>query len=239
MLVNRRKNKSHVSTLPNEESIQSFRSWIRRIEQSTNSLSSRLSAVEKRISHEKLANPNQLLGEMKKGGFERFFTGLQDGKRDEKFLELSRLLDSEFSSLQEEMISQQNEINSLKEKIDRIDSFLTGFQQEIKQLHFTDSNILKNVNAKIEKFEQRKPPMMKLGRVEIPIEITGVIGGVLAFVIAILFALGEKEIVISPVFLSFIGLILIGSALFKSFRLESSFDKRFKKTGKIEEHSRS
>jgi len=243
MLVDKRKTKAgkkktHAGSPPSEESIQSFRSWIRKIEQATNSLSSRLSAVEKRISREKLEySTNQFSGDMKKGCFERIFTVLQEEKKDKNILELSRVIDSDFAALQEELVSQQIEISSLKEKIDELDSLLTSFQEEIKQLQITDSKMLNDVNLRVEKIERREPPMMKLGRMEIPIELTGVIGGILAFIIAILVALGEKEIIISPLFLSLVGFILIGSAVFKTFNIGSTVDKTFKKTSKIEERS--
>ena len=55
MLANNKKNKDNKKKKKSdlvvyEDNIQSMRSWVRKIEQSANSISSRLSAVEKRIS---------------------------------------------------------------------------------------------------------------------------------------------------------------------------------------------
>ena len=60
MLVNKEKKKDKAKTKQKktseiyEENIQSMRSWVRKIEQTTNSVSSRLSAVEKRLSIKKV-----------------------------------------------------------------------------------------------------------------------------------------------------------------------------------------
>jgi hypothetical protein len=61
MLVNKNKeNKKKIrkDTITSEDTIQSFRSWVRKIEQMTNSISCRLAAVEKRISSQKNGNSN-------------------------------------------------------------------------------------------------------------------------------------------------------------------------------------
>ncbi len=59
---------------------------------------------------------------------------------------------------------------------------------------------------------------MKLGRMEIPIEISGVIAGVIALLAAFFVMIKQNSILVSPVFLALIGCVFIGSALLKSFK---------------------
>jgi hypothetical protein len=241
MLVDKRKaktgkNKSRKDSSTSEESIQSFRSWIRKLEQTANSLSSRLSAVEKRISYGSFNSPaGNFQGAVTEGPIERLFTDLQKEKQDKVVEEISRILDKEFLIMQEELIAQQTEIATLKEKLGEVESHLTGFTEEIKNSQIQDSKSLNDLTTRLDKIESREPPVMKLAGIEIPIEITGVVGGILAFVLAILVVMDQKEIILSPLFLSLVGLVLIGSAIFKTFHIGSTISKSFKKTSKVKD----
>jgi len=243
MLVDKRKaktgkNKPRKDSSTSEESIQSFRSWIRKLEQTANSLSSRLSAVEKRISHGSFnSSTGNFQGAITEGPIERLFTDLQKEKQDKDVEEVSRILDKEFLIIQEELIAQQTELAMLKEKLGDVESHLTGFTEEIKHSQVQDSKSLNDFATRLEKIEQREPPVMKLAGMEIPIEITGIIGGILAFVLAILVIADQKEIILSPLFLSLVGLVLIGSAIFKTFHIGSIIGKPFKKTSKVKDRS--
>ena len=221
--TNARKKKALRDKTSSEDTVQSFRSWIRKLEQTANSLSSRLSAVEKRLSRRKLdSSANLTPGNMLEGNMGRIFEILKGG-----------ILDSEFTTMQEELISQQTEVDFLKEKIGEISSSLDVINGEIKEGHIYNSKFLESVESRLEKIERREPPVMKLGRMEIPIEITGVIGGIIAFIAAILIAIGQKEIIVSPLFLLLVGFILIGSALFKAFSVGSVIVRPFKKTSEM------
>ena len=217
-----------------EDTVQSFRSWVRKLEQTAISLSSRLSAVEKRLSRRKLdLSSGLMLDDVMDGPIARIFETLKDGKEDKNLEEMSRILDSEFAIMQEELISQQTEITSLKEKIGQFSSSLDAITAEIEEGHIYNSRLMERVEYRLEKIERREPPVMKLGRMEIPIEVTGVVGGILAFITAIAIAIGQKEIVISPLFLLLVGFILIGSALFKTFNIRSAIVRPFKKTNEM------
>jgi len=241
MLVDKHKEnkkKTQKDTIPSEDTIQSFRSWVRKIEQTTSSISSRLSAVEKRLSLEKNGDSNnQITSSMMDGPIEHIFAVLKEEKENKKLEELSRILDREFTVMQKELISLQNDISSVREKIEEVNSSLINFKEKIKNIQISDSKMVHDINIRLEKIEQREPLVMKLGRVEIPIEITGVIGGIIVFIIAILISLGQKEIIISPLFLFIVGFILIGSAVFKTFNIRLTAAKTFKKTSEIEEKS--
>jgi len=237
MLVNKRKEskkKIRKDTITSDDTIQSFRNWVGKIEQMTNSISCRLAAVEKRLSGRKTGDiNNSILTDTIDGPIEQIFTVLKDGKGNKNIEEVSRILDREFSVLQEEVTSLQNEISSIKEKISGLDSYLNNFREAVKSSRISDSKQLNDFENRLEKIERRAPPVMKIGDMEIPIEITGIIGGILVFIIAIIVAFGQREIIISPPFLALIGSILIISSLFKMLKIRSTATKPFKKIHKV------
>ncbi len=221
----------------NQDNIQSMRSWVRKIEQSTNSVSSRLAAVEKRISKRNMDSPvGSIPATISEGPIERIFADLKDEKNNKDLDEVSKMLDSEFSIMQEEIVSQENEISSLESQLTTISASLAEIKEEIKNMQAAETQISHDINIRLEKIARREPPVMRIGSMEIPIEFTGVIGGILVFIIAILVTVGQKEIIISPIFLAIVGILLIGSALFKTINLRSGFSRFYVKTRKIEEH---
>jgi len=230
----KKKTKKDTST---QDNIQSVRSWVRKIEQTTNSVSSRLAAVEKRISKRNMDSSNNSLSiTMIEGPIERIFADLKDEKNNKGLVEVSKILDSEFSIMQEELVSQENEISSIESQLTTISVSLAEIKEEIKNVHTAETQLSRDLHIRLEKIESREPPMMKIGSMEIPIEFTGIIGGILVFIIAILVIVGQKEIIISPIFLAIVGILLIGSALFKTINLRSGFNRFYVKTKKIEEH---
>ena len=79
-----------------------------------------------------------------------------------------------------------------------------------------DYHEMKSQIAKLSKRQKSSSLIMHVKGKEIPLEITGIIGGILIIIIAFLVALGGTEFVVSPPFLSIIGLVLIGSTIFRS-----------------------
>ncbi len=242
MLVNKNKTKKKKgkNTITSEDTIQSFRSWIRKLEQTANSLSSRLSAVEKRISKRKSnIYDNSISENMLDRPISKIFESLRDEKNVENIEEITNVLDDEFSILQEELIQQQTEITTIKEKFKEMDTTLTMLTEELKKENTISATVLNDVTTRVEKIESREPPTLKIGKMKIPIEITGIMGGILAILIAVLLAIGVNEVVTSPVFMAVVGFILIGSAVFKTFDLKSLFTRHFKKfheiTSKVED----
>jgi len=72
--TNARKKKALRDKTSSEDTVQSFRSWIRKLGQTANSLSSRLSAVEKRLSRRKLGSSANLTpGNMVEGNMGKLF----------------------------------------------------------------------------------------------------------------------------------------------------------------------
>jgi archaellum component FlaC len=236
MLVNKNKTKKkkEKNTIASEDTIQSFRSWIRKLEQTTNSLSSRLSAVEKRISKRKSnIYDNSISENTLDRPISKIFESLRDEKNVENIEEITNILDDEFNILQEELIQQQTEITTIKEKFKEIDATLTMLTEELKKENMVSSTVLNDVTTRVEKIESREPPTLKIGKMKIPIEITGIMGGILAILIAVLLAIGISEVVTSPVFMAVVGLILISSAVFKTLNLKSLFTRHFKKSHEV------
>ncbi|MDH7516821.1 MAG: hypothetical protein QHH19_00480 [Candidatus Thermoplasmatota archaeon] len=231
LLVNKNKTKNRIEkdSYSSEENIQSFRNWIRKIEQTTNSISSRLSAVEKRISRKTDDSDKKILYGTLEEPISRVFTVLKDEENKKTIEEAAQVLDSEFSIMQEEIKSLQDDVDGLREKTDELKSLLNKINENIKVKQIYTSKVLYDISLRLEKIERREPPFMKLGDMEIPIEITGFIGGILVFIIAVMVALGHKEIVISPLFLFLIGIVLIASTLLKTFNIKASNSKPFRK----------
>jgi hypothetical protein len=132
--------------------------------------------------------------------------------------DLARLLDGELTVLHNEVVKQQQETFELKERLE-------GFQKThlmiTEDLHKVQT-VLKEMNTavgqRIRSTERHEPFIMHVGALEVPIEFTGIIGGALAFLIAILVLINQKAILLSPLFLCAIGLLLIGVALLKMIR---------------------
>lgn len=221
MLVRKRKEKSSKKKGINEgsdseENLQSVRSWIRKIEQTTTSVSSRLSAVEKRLSG-RMSVSDGLKTIGIEGPVETLFLHVK--KKDTA--EVARVLDSELALLHNELAKQQQETCSLKEQLGEIEKKNTTMTTELQGMHSTITDISTTVELQRNQTEQHEPFVMHLGSLEVPVEFTGIIGGLLAFLITILVLINQKEILLSPLFLVPVGLLLIGFALVKMIRNRS------------------
>jgi hypothetical protein len=199
-----------------EENLQSFRSWIRKIEQTTTSVSSRLSAVEKRLSGG-MSEPDNIYHIGMEGPIETLILDVE--KKNER--KLARLLDGELTLLHNEVTSQQQQTCCLKEQLEVIEMMNTTIKAELQTVRTTISEMSATSKLRMKRTEQHEPFVMHLGAVEVPIEFTGIIGGLLAFIIAILVLINQKAILLSPVFLFLVGLLLIGFALLKMVRSRS------------------
>jgi hypothetical protein len=198
------------------ENLQSLDSWIRKIEQSTTSVSSRLSAVEKRLSIGTIESENVHLVTME-GPVEKLLLNVKKKNASE----LARALDGELSLLHNEMVKQEQQLISLKEQLVAVEKMNMAVTAELQTVHTAMSQMNTTMELRLERTERREPFVMRLGAMEIPIEFTGIIGGLLAFTIAILVAINQKAVLLSPLFLFFVGVLLIGSALLKMVRTRS------------------
>jgi hypothetical protein len=222
MLVRKRKEKSskkkrNYDGADSEENLQSVRSWIRKIEQSTSSVSSRLSAVEKRLSGRMSeAADGKLIGI--KGPVETLFIHLK--KKDTP--EVVRVLDTELCYLHNELLHHQQQTEALKEQFDAFEKTQATITTEMQTLQTTITELATTLEDQQKKPQRSDPFIMHLGSLEVPVEFTGIIGGLLVFLIAGLVLIGEKEILLTPWFLIPVGLLLIGFALIKMIKNRST-----------------
>ncbi|RLF33822.1 MAG: hypothetical protein DRM98_01700 [Thermoplasmata archaeon] len=223
MLVNKKKNSKKNTGRKNEsyeENIQSMRSWIRKIEQTTNSIGSRLAAVEKRLSNKRSNVSNNSLSGLTiiEGPIEKVLSELKDETETRNMDYVLRIVDNELALIHDEIDSQQSDVDSLNIKINDLTKLITQLNEDIKKIRDIETRFLTDFRVRLEKIENRTPPVMKLGRMEIPIEISGVIAGVIALLAAFFVMIKQNSILVSPVFLTLIGCVFIGSALLKSFK---------------------
>jgi len=221
MLVRKRKEKKpkkkgREKDVDSEENLQSVRSWIRKIEQTTASVSSRLAAVEKRLSG-RMSGTDGLKTIGIEGPVE---TLLAHGKK-KNTSEIAHILDTELTCLHNEQMRQQQEVNGLREQLEEIEKTQTTISTNLQTMQTSMADLQALVKSQRNKKENHEPFVMHLGSLEVPVEFTGIIGGLLVFLIAILVLIGQKEILLSPWFLFPVGLLLIGVALVKMVRNRS------------------
>jgi len=223
LLIKSKMFKQNVSKdFSSQDSIESMRSWVRKIEQSSQSLSSRLAAVEKRISSIAHGSQDHLVsGNILEGPIEKIFSKLRAEKKNKDYREISKILDKELSYMYQTLCLQHQETTILNTKLDALHIAISEVTEKLQTLQQMGVQMAEEIDGRVQKLEVRKPPMMKLGNLEIPLEITGILGGFLAFLIAILVWLNQTTVVLSPWFLTIVGLVFLGSAMFKTFHIGS------------------
>ncbi|MCD6146526.1 MAG: hypothetical protein J7J34_00785 [Thermoplasmata archaeon] len=200
-----------------EVDVGQIRSWIRRIEQNIDSIDKRLDAVERRLSGEIFTSPKILKNESKSNS----------EVLDRKIQELSQKLDEEIRNMREEMLrfgrvgdrtyfAGENRSRRGPVVISHSSKGKEGLTDE--QEHAKE---IAELERRIERMEKRKTTV-KVGRVEIPIEITGIVGGIFAFIIAALLFEGYKNIVTSPVFCMLAGAVLVSAAALKTYLINKN-----------------
>lgn len=225
MLVNKNNNKKKNESKTLEDNIQSMRSWVRKIEQTTSSISSRLSAVEKRISTKKIDPARHTISgvTITEGQIGKVISELKEnGQSEEKLDYIFGVVDNEFFILQDKIDSQDEKLKNFDEKFQEIDTSIQGLKENLKKTHEIEIKFLTQLRQRIEKIERNAPPVMKIGNTEIPIEISGIIAGFIAIIAALFVNYEMTGFLISPVFLGVVGLIFIISALFKSIKTRPS-----------------
>ena len=202
-----------------------MRSWVRKIEQSANSISSRLSAVEKRISRGAGPDSNLLTVETSVGSsISKALADIQNID-DKDFEEVAKILGNELAIIHGELVSQQNEISLFKEQADDLNDSLDKIKEEINKTQEFEERFFKDVEERIGKIENRAPPTMKLGRIEVPVEIAGVIAGGIAIIAAFFVMIDKQSILVSPGFLAVVGVVFIGTALLKTVKTVKTNDR--------------
>jgi len=219
MLTNKKKSiKQSDSKVDN---IQAMRSWVRNIEQATNSISSRLSAVERRISlgkksHLGISNQSfKILGKEVKN----VLNDLDENEDAEDAINyIINAFENRFLYLNDRIESDNAEIQIINEKINELNKSLDATFEEIKKTRNAEIKILADFRQRIEKIERRAPPTLKLGKTEIPVELSGITAGAISLLAAFMVSFEQQDFLISPIFLGFVGLIFISSAIFKSIK---------------------
>ena len=166
--------------------------WMRNLEQHLLSLNARLAAVEQRISMSKLEPfiPNALPAS----------------------IDIIHSINTPDITINELTIDHFN----------RLDKEITSILQQVTNLQdqkTVNASLQKKMEQEINQMKHQKsihPVIMRLGKKEIPIELSGVIGGCICFMVAGLAKMGATEIVLSPLFLTGIGLLLIGGTFLRS-----------------------
>jgi hypothetical protein len=213
---NLRKKKEITDGSAKGENLQTIRSWIRTIEQTTTSVSSRLSAVENRLSGGMKGPENSILK-----GLEGPIATLLLNAKKKNAGELARMLDGELSLLHNELIKQQQETCGLQEQLGAFEKTSSTITTELQAAQTAISEMKTAMEVRMKRPERHEPFVMHVGALEVPVEFTGLIGGLLAFIIAILVLIDQKPILLSPVFLFLVGFLLIGFALLKMVRTRS------------------
>jgi len=222
LLVNKNKSKKQINDNERKSSdnIQSMRSWIRKIEQSTNSVSSRLSAVEKRISNRTNNNSkNDLSGfPIIDGSIDSFIDKLKDEKEEKNLEYIFRVFDSELAMIMDDIDTQESEIKKFKEHIDQINNSISETNDGLMKTRDISEKQIIHLNERIGNLERNAPPTMKIGKMQIPIEISGITAGSIALFAALMVALNKTVIITSPVFLVLAGIVFFGTTVFKTLK---------------------
>ncbi len=154
-------------------------SWIRRLESHIQSLSSRLAAIEKRLSIQTEDHPLP--------------PPLSSQKQTQK-MKTDEAAQQQINELQTQIQDLTDQLATLQKKTVK---HQTTTQQELSRLY------------------KREPPILQIGNVELPIEISGLLGGILAFILAGLVLLGQAQLITSPAFLILVGFVFLLSTLLK------------------------
>ena len=113
-------------------------------------------------------------------------------------------------------VNNKNDFMNVGEHQNPLSDIISQYEKTLTQIEHDYKEIQTQIDHILLKQKSSSLTMHVKGK-EIPLEITGIIGGILVFLIAILIGIGGKSFVLSPSFLSLIGCILIGSTLFRSF----------------------
>lgn len=114
-----------------------------------------------------------------------------------------------------------------KSNLSRIENEIANLKKEIESLKKDETVIISlkkgdvkkeiaNIERRLERLEKKKA-IVKVRKIEVPLEITGIVGGFIAFIIAILLFGGYKDIIVSPPFVMFVGIVLLTATALKTY----------------------
>ena len=187
----------------NEKEIKEMSSWLHRLQQSIESLEKRLDAIERRLSNESFESPRLIMKE-----------------KENRKADLPKDIEKLIRKLQDEIEDLKNRVKERRIESKETKEPIISIRKSEQKAKNYDNAIL-NIERRLEKLERRKATV-KVGKIEVPVEITGIVGGLIAFLIAILLLEGYKSLVISPSFVGFIGVILILATAVKTYMINVS-----------------
>ncbi len=188
--------------------IGDMRGSLRKLEQTIESLSTRLDAVERRLSDMDFEGPVVMDTENRPSPHP-------------SIRQLSKKINSEITQLQQEL----QEIK--RAQADTHQPGKAGQQSSASPTVIpagknnrggSDAHRKKvaELERKMEVLEGQKATV-QVGRIEIPLEISGIVGGMLAFLIAALLFQGHRGLVASPAFVASLGVLLVIAAACKTY----------------------
>ncbi|MBS3749292.1 MAG: hypothetical protein KGY67_06285 [Candidatus Thermoplasmatota archaeon] len=172
-----------------KKNVSEMQTWMRNLEQQVSSVGARLGAVENRLSH--AANTN-----------------LYESKDDESVMystssveTVHASINTQVRSLEKQMQSLTQSFSKINHQVQRLDEFKKNSKKKESQL---------NNQIRPQSF------IMKIGKKEIPLELTGIIGGLVTFIVAGLVVFNASNIVLNPWFLMGIGSLFITSSVLRT-----------------------
>jgi len=167
-----------------------MQTWMQNLEQQLMSLNARLGAIENRITRSISIR-----------------SCTQEKNDDEgKDAQLKSLIDEKNDI--EHMLHIEKNIQSITESC-------THLKQQLNTLDISYAKTKEEVQE-LTSHQKTHPVIMKVAGKEIPLELTGIIGGMICFLVAGLLIIDATSIVLSPWFLSGIGSVFLGSAFVRT-----------------------
>ena len=201
--------KKTASEKASESNLGELSGWMQRMEQNVTSLEKRLDAVERRLSGEIFRNPKLI--ESEKGGSAA-------SQNAEKELQAIRAeVQRDIAALRQELKSKGKSAVEKREK-EPPETVVINMKRGAGKTgddSFFGNDIV-NIERRLEKLERRKATVT-VGKIEVPVEITGIVGGVLALIIAALLYADYNKIVVSPPFVMTIGILLLAATILKTY----------------------
>ena len=172
-----------------KKNVSEMQTWMRNLEQQVLSVGARLGAVENRLTH--AANIN-----------------LKEKMDDDSLMystssveTIHEYINTEVKSLEKQIQSLNQSFSKINHQVQRLEDFKKNSKKETSQL---DNQI------------RPQSFIMKIGKKEIPLELTGIIGGVVTFIVAGLVVFNASNIVLNPWFLMGIGSLFMGSSVLRT-----------------------
>ena len=194
--------------------ITALHSWMQKNEQMIASLSGRLAVVETRLSlvtppsdieaQEKYVGPMQQL--------------VIEGKKNctVNTRAWAKVLDHDLARLATRLQDHEQRLEVITNQMAvmgaSVEKTLTASHEARAEAVLATTSVMKRLTQ----LEHRGQPLvMRLGRFELPLEVSGVLMGLLAFMVAALIFFDQKAVLGDPMFLAGIGMVFILSAIAK------------------------